>query len=166
MRSSDIGGLVLLVVLFALVSTILWFLVRFWGECQTDTARARERSSWPTATVEARLVEVELRSRRVGRLPSIIGHYAYEFAGATHTTEIFESASGTDEERRAAARELMETGKVIDLEVQYDPKNPSVVSDDIVTSVPSCQWWIGSFMAFFALMMLLILRGFFRLIAR
>ena len=48
MRTGDIGPLIVLVVLFAVVATVLFFLTRFWSECQADTTRARERVTWPT----------------------------------------------------------------------------------------------------------------------
>jgi hypothetical protein len=162
MKLDDIGPLIVLVIAFALVSTILYFLVRFWGECRIDTEHARERISWPTTTVQASLFEVSLRTYRVDRPPRVIGHYRYEFGGEQHTVEITEAIYGPSEDREEGARALEEAGKVIDLELQYDPDNPAVFSNEIVTYVPSCRWWIGGFLVFFALMMLLILRGFFK----
>jgi len=166
MRKKNVGELFVLLILLALVSAILFVLVRFWGECQADTAYTRERVSWPTTTVEATLVDVELRTRRIDRPPDVVGHYTYSFGGAEHTAEVYENVTGYREEREKAANELEEAGKVVDLEVQYDPDDPSVVSDEIVTFVTSCRWWVGGFLIFFSLMMLLILRGLFRLLAR
>ena len=162
MNIEEMGPLLVLVILFALVSTILFFLVRFWSECKRDTEYARTRVEWPTTTVKASLGDVSLKFGRVDRPPSVIGHYTYEFGGEVHTAEVYESFAGYREEREAAARELKETGKVMDLEVQYNPENLAEVSDEIVTSVPSCRWWIGGFLVFVSFLMLLILRGFYR----
>ena len=57
-------------------------------------------------------------------------------------------------------------GETIDLEVQYDPNNPAVCSDEIVTSVPKCRPWIAGFFIFFCMIELLLLRGLSKLILR
>ena len=94
--------------------------------------------------------------------PGIIGHYRFEFDGREHTAEVYESSSGAREDRASAVRELREDGKTIDLEVQYDPLNLSVVSNEIVKYVPKCRYWIGGFFLFFCVMELLVLRGLLR----
>ena len=162
MKLEDVGPLIVLLIAFALVSTILYFLVRFWGECKTDTEHARERVSWPTTTVPASLFDVSLRTYRVDRPPRVIGHYRFDFASEQHTVELPEAIYGQSEEREEAAESLKESGKTIDLEIQFDPGDPTEFSTEIVTYVPSCRWWIGGFLVFFSVMMLLILRGFHR----
>jgi len=154
-----VAAVFILLILGAIVAGALFLLVRFWGQCNAETEHARERIDWPTATVEATLYDVELRTRRIDRPPYVIGLYRYEFGGIEHATEKLESIHGTKRERETAAEELRNEGKTIDLEVQYNPEDSTEVSDEIVTSVPNCRPWIGGFFIFFCLIGLLILRG-------
>ena len=67
-----------------------------------------------------------------------------------------EPIDGSREELERGAQALREEGKTIDLEVQYNPANPAVVSNEIVTYVPRCRYWIAGFFIFFCVMELLI----------
>ena len=154
--------LFVLLIFCALVAGVLYVLIRFWRTCMADTEYARKRVSWPTRTVQATLFNASLKHHRRGP-PSIVGHYRFEFDGREHTAEVLEGSSGPREERAAAVRALREAGKTIDLEVQFDPRDPSVVSNEIVTYVPKCRYWIGPSFIFFCVMELLVLRGIFRL---
>jgi len=152
------GELFVLLIICALVAGVLYFLIRYWRECKTDTEYAQKRVSWPTTTVKATLFNASLKHYR--RDPhAIIGHYKFEFDGREHTAEVYEGSSGPREERAAAVQALREEGKNIDLEVQYDPLNLSVVSNEIVKYVPKCRYWIGGLFLFFCVMELLVLRG-------
>ena len=151
-----------LLILGALVGGILYMLSRFWGECAADTEFAMERFAWPTTTVQATLLDTSLK--QYGKNLAVIGHYEYEFGGSEHTAEVYEISFRLQAESETAARELKEAGKTIQLEVQYDPDNPAVVSNEIVTYIPKCRYWIGGFFIFFCMMELLILRGLSKLI--
>jgi hypothetical protein len=111
--------------------------------------------------VQATLFNASLKHYRRDP-PGIIGQYRFEFDGREHTAEVYESSSGPREDRAAAVRALREEGKTIDLEVQYDPLNLSVVSNEIVTHVPKCRYLIGGAFLFFCVMELLVLRGLVR----
>ncbi len=153
--------LFVLLIICAIVAGVLYFLTRYWKECRTDTEYALERVSWPTTTVQATLFNASLKG--TSRDPhAIVGQYKFEFDGREHTAEVSESSSGRREDRAAAVRELREEGKTIDLEVQYNPLNLSVVSNEIVQSVPKCRYLIGAAFLFFCLMELLVLRGLLR----
>ena len=90
MKLESVGALFVLVVLCALIAAILFMLVRFWGECRTDTAFAKERLSWPTTTVQATLFDTSLRRYGKTSTTMVIGHYRYEFGGSEHTAEVSE----------------------------------------------------------------------------
>jgi hypothetical protein len=155
------GELFVLLIFCALVAGVLYFLIRYWRECKTDTEYAQKRVSWPTTTVTATLFDASLKHCR--RDPhAIMGHYKFEFDGREHTAEVYESSSGPREDRAAAVRALREEGKTIDLEVQFDPRDPSVVSNELVRHVPKCRYWIGGAFLFFCVMELLVLRGLLR----
>ena len=155
--------LFVLLIICVLVAGVLYVLIRFWRSCMADTEYARKRVSWPTTTVQATLFNASLRHQRRGP-PGIVGHYRFEFDGREHTAEVLEGSSGPREERAAAVQALRrEAGKTIDLEVQFDPRDPSMVSNEIVTQVPKCRYWIGVAFIFFCVMELVVLRGLFRL---
>jgi hypothetical protein len=153
-----IAELSVLLIICAIVAGVLYFLFRHWVECKADTEYARIRSSWPTTTVQATLFNVSLKHFKRDP-PAIIGHYRFEFDGREHTAEVYERPSGPREERVSEIQALREEGKTIDLEVQFDPRDPSVVSNEIVTHVPICRYWIGGLIIFFCVMELLVLRG-------
>jgi hypothetical protein len=151
-----------LLIIGALIAGVLYLLIRFWRSCMADTEYARKRASWPTTTVQATRVNASLKDLARGS-PSIVGHYRFELDGREHTAEVHEGSSGPREERASAVQALREEGKTIDLEVQFDPRDPSVVSNEIVTRVPKCRYWIGGSFIFFCVMELLVLRGIFML---
>ena len=155
--------LFVLLVILALVAGVLYWLSRSWTQCRSDTENARARVSWPITTVQATLVDAALKHDGHGP-PAIIGRYEFELDGREQTAEVFERASGPREERAAAIQALREEGKTIDLKVQFDPRDPSVVSHEIVTHVPKCRYWIGSAFLFFCVMELMVLRGLVRLV--
>jgi hypothetical protein len=152
-----IAGALVLLILGALVGGILLLLVGFWRECVEDTSRAQVWVAWPTTTVQATLFDTSLR--RFGKKHGVVGHYKFEFGGSEHTAEVYEDSYTLLSDADAAARVLKEEGKTTDLEVQYNPEDSSMVSNDIVTSVPKCRYWVGGFFLFFCLIELLILRG-------
>jgi hypothetical protein len=153
-----VAELFVLLVIGALVAGVLLWLKRVWAECRTDTEYAQVRVSWPTTTVKATLFDASLRHFERSA-PGIIGHYRFEFDGREHTAEVYECSAGPREERAASVQALREESKTIDLEVQFDPRDPSVVSNDIVRHVPKCRYWIGGTLLFFCVMALLVLRG-------
>jgi hypothetical protein len=153
--------LFVLLIICALVAGVLYFLIRYWRECKTDTEYARKRVSWPTTTVQATLFNASLKHYKRDP-PGIIGQYKFEFDGREHTAEVYESSSGRREDRAAAVQALREEGKTIDLDVQFDPRDPSVVSNEIVKYVPKCRYLIGGAFLFFCVMELLVLRGLLR----
>ena len=157
----SITELFVLLIICALVAGVLYFLIRYWRECRADTEYAQKRVSWPTTTVQATLFNASLKHYK-REPPGIVGQYKFEFDGREHTAEVYESSSGPREDRAAAVQALREEGKTIDLEVQYDPLNLSVVSNDIVKNVPICRYWIGGSFLFFCVMELLVLRGLLR----
>lgn len=166
MRLDDLGAWIAITVFFFLVLGILTMLVRFWGECRHDVAVAKERITWPTDTVEATLYDVTLRARRAGRPLSAYGQYRFEYGGKEHETEQHEIVLGSDEEIRQKAEELKAEGKTVDLPIQYNPLDPSEVHTEITTRVPNCTPWIGGFLVLFSGILLLLLRGYYRLLLR
>ena len=155
-----IAGAFVLLILGALVGGILFLMVGFWRQCSEDTAHAQVWAAWPTATVQATLFDTSLR--HVGKKHGVLGHYEFEFGGSRHTAEVFEDSHTLLDDASAAAQALKEHGKATDLEVQYNPEDSSMVSNDIVTSVPKCRYWLSGFFLFFCLLELLILRGLYR----
>lgn len=155
---ANFGELFVLLLFCAVVAGVLYMLVRFWKECRADTVYAEKRVSWPTTTVQATLFNAAVRHYKRGA-PGIVGQYRFELDGREHTAEVFEKSSGPREERVSEVQALRDEGKTIDLKVQFDPRDPSVVSNEIVTHVPKCQYWIGAALLFFCAMELLILRG-------
>ena len=129
MKLESVGALFVLVVLCALIAAILFMLVRFWGECRTDTAFAKERLSWPTTTVQATLFDTSLRRYGKTSTTMVIGHYRYEFGGSEHTAEVSERIDGSLEDKERDAEALKAEGKTIELEVQYNPEDSAVVSE-------------------------------------
>ncbi len=157
-----VATIFVLLILGAIVGGILFFLTRSWGECNRDTAYARERVVWPTTTVQATRFDAYVRSRR--NHIWIYGKYRYEFGGQEHTVELTEKSSGFREEDEATARALKAEAKTVDVEVQYNPNDSSEVSDRIVTSIPKCRPWLAGFFILFCLTELAILRGLYKLI--
>ncbi len=155
-----IAGVLVLLILGALVGAGLFMLTRFWGQCNADTEYARTRVAWPTTTVRATLFDTSLR--RFGKKHGVLGHYTFEFGGSEHTAEVFENSYTFVDDANAAAQALKEAGKITDLEVQYNSEDSSTVSNDIVTSVPQCRYWVGGFFIIFCFIELLILRGLHR----
>ncbi len=148
-------------IICALVAGVLYLLIRYWRECKTDTEYAQQRVAWPTTTVKATLFNASLKHYE-DKPPGIVGQYRFELDGREQTAEIYESSSGPSEDRVAAVQALREEGKTIDLEVQFDPRDPSAVSNEIVRYVPKCRYWIGGLFLFFCLLELLALRGILR----
>jgi hypothetical protein len=153
--------LLVLLIIGTLVAGVLYWLKRLWAECRTDTEYAQKRAAWPTTTVQATRYDASLKHFERGA-PGIIGQYRFEFDGREHTAEVYESSAGPREERASAVQALREEEKTIDLEVQFDPRDPKVVSNEIVKHVPICRYWIGGTFLLFCVMALLVLRGLFR----
>jgi len=150
-----------LLIICALVAGVLYFLTRYWRDCKADTEYARKRVNWPIKTVQATLFNASLKHYK-DKPPGIVGQYRFELDGREHTTEVYESASGPREDRASAVQALREEGKTIDLEVQYNSLNPSVVSTEVVRYVPKCRYWIGGSFLFFCVIELLVLNGLVR----
>jgi hypothetical protein len=166
MESGAFGSWVVLTLVLAIVLTTLFYLFRYWGDCRRATARAKVRISWPVTTVDAWLHDTSLMVQKNPRLPSVIGHYLYELGGVQHQTERREPIYGSREQQSRTAEALKANGQVIEVEVQFNPDNPKEASTEIVTEVPTCTWWVGGFMIFLVLMLLLILNGYYALFTR
>lgn len=164
LRLDDLGAWIAITVFFFLVVGILNLLFRFMGDCRRDVAAAEERVVWPVTTVEAHLTHAFLKARRAGRPPDLKGRYSFEFGGKEHTVEKFEPMSGSREELERAAEALEAEGKTIEVEIQYNPLDPAEAYTEVVTQVPRCIPWIGAFILLFAGILLLLLRGYYRLL--
>jgi hypothetical protein len=149
-----------LVIAFAVLATILYFLIGFLPECREDTNYAKERIDWPTTTVKAKLFDTSIKGS-IKHGPSIIGHYHYEFGGIEHTITRYEPSSNRRGEVEKEAKALKAWGKTRDLTIQYNPHDHSEASDKVITEVPNCLWWLGGFILLFGVLMGLVLRGFY-----